>query len=59
MHSHDGDIMLHGFHHRALHIVLIRQAPQLMEYQRMMAHNEVAAIGYGLIDNILSNVKTQ
>ena len=38
---------------------LARQSGKLTEYQRMVRHNEVAALLYGLVHNLACNVQTQ
>ena len=59
VHGDDADMVLYGFHHRALHTVLASDMAELMEYQRMVRHNEVTAQGNSLINDGLGNVKTQ
>ena len=59
MHRHHRDIVLDGFHHRPLHIILARNLLQGMEQQGMMTHDEVATLGHSLIHHLLGHVQTQ
>ena len=56
MHRHDGNALAHGTHHHALHIVLTGEPRQLAEDEGMMAHNEIATVLDGLIENGIGNV---
>ena len=53
------DAVGNRLHHGLLHIVLARQSGKLAEYQRMVRHDEVAALLYGLVHNLARNVQTQ
>ena len=49
VHRDHRDVVLDGLHHGALHIVVVADALQGVEDERMMAHDEVAAEGYCLV----------
>ena len=56
VHGHDGHIVLHRLYDRALHIVVAREVGQAAEDERMVSHNQVAALTDGLVDNRLGHV---
>lgn len=59
VHGDNANVVSDSLHHRALHGILARNVAQLAENQRMMRHDKVAPQSNGLIDDFLSNVKTQ
>ena len=53
------DIALDGFGHGALHKVNVGDTFQTMEYEGMVAHDEVASPRYGLFHHFFGDVKAQ
>lgn len=59
VHGHYADMVLNGFHYRALHIVFTGYAAEFPKDERVVRHNEVAAEADGLVHHIFGDVKTQ
>ena len=59
VHGHYRHVVLYGLAHCPLHVVFAGDMRQFAEYQRMMSHDEVAAVGHRLVHDFLGYVKTQ
>ena len=59
MEREDDDALRKSLHHATLHIVLTGEARQLAEDERMVRHDEVAALLGSLVNDTFSNVQTQ
>ena len=59
VHRHDDNVIDNSLSHNALHHIFARYTPQPAEDERVMRHDEVAALADGLIHGIFGHVKTQ